>query len=205
MSVTHIDLLRHGEAEGGAIYRGRRDDPLTETGWRQMAGAVEPPPIAWDCIVTSPLSRCHAFAQHLAAQLDIPLLVEERFREIDFGDWEGRSTEALMAEAGSRLRRYYDDPWAHTPPNGEPLADFQRRIEAAWQALIQLHCGRSLLLISHGGVMRMILRRVLALPRESLFKLQIPHACLSRIRIDGEGPEAYASLVCHNSRYLEGS
>ena len=199
MSVTHIDLLRHGEAEGGALYRGRRDDPLTETGWRQMAEAVEPP-IAWDCIVTSPLSRCHAFAQHLAAQLDIPLLVEERFREIDFGDWEGCGAAALMAEDSSRLRRYYDDPWAHTPPNGEPLADFQRRIEAAWQALLQAHGGRSLLLVSHGGVMRMILQQVLALPRESLFKLQIPPACLSRVRIDGEGPEAYSSLVYHNSR-----
>ena len=55
---TLIDLLRHGEPEGGRAYRGHSiDDPLSETGWQQMWAAVgyhKP----WEQIVSSPLQRC---------------------------------------------------------------------------------------------------------------------------------------------------
>ena len=57
MSETQIDIIRHGEPEGGRRYRGHSiDDPLSKTGWQQMWNAIpENPP--WDHIISSPLLR----------------------------------------------------------------------------------------------------------------------------------------------------
>ncbi|HGX93044.1 MAG TPA: histidine phosphatase family protein [Candidatus Tenderia sp.] len=197
MSTTLIDLLRHGEPKGGARYRGRTDDPLTDAGWAQMAQATAQPR-EWDRVVTSPLKRCARFARPLAARLGVPLQQDAAFGEIDFGRWEGLSAEALMAQDADALARYYADPWANTPPGAEPLAEFQARVVAAWQSLLAAHAGERVLLVSHGGVMRIILSHVLGMSPESLFKLHIPYACVSRVRVDGVGESALTSLLSHN-------
>ncbi len=194
--TTIVDLLRHGEPEGGRRYRGRRDDPLSDAGWAQMRAAVPARP-PWRRVVTSPLRRCREFAAELAAGHDLALEVEEGLREIDFGAWEGLRAEEIEARDGEALRRYYDDPWRHTPPDGEPLARFQARVESAWRALLARHGGEHLLLVCHAGVMRVVLAHVLELPRRRLFALHIPHACASRVRIDG----GHASLLFHNGDF----
>ena len=89
---TTIDLIRHGEPVGGSKYRGQTDDPLSEKGWAQMRAALvghQP----WEVVVTSPLVRCRAFAEELAARLALPLEVDARLMEIGFGEWEGRTAE----------------------------------------------------------------------------------------------------------------
>ena len=59
---TWVDLLRHGEPEGGRRYRGAQDDPLSERGWRQMhASGIEGAQLTG--VVSSPLRRCRAFAE----------------------------------------------------------------------------------------------------------------------------------------------
>jgi hypothetical protein len=63
--ITYIDLLRHGEVEGGVRFRGSTDHPLTAEGWAQMWAAVGTD-IHWDRIVTSPLTRCADFARALS-------------------------------------------------------------------------------------------------------------------------------------------
>ena len=197
MATTQIDLLRHGEAQGGQRYRGTTDDPLSEQGWIQME-AVTTPACKWNEVVTSPLNRCAQFARTLSRRLAIPLYQESAFREIAFGDWEGCSADELMVRDGQALARYYDDPWHNTPPGGEPLTAFQARVLAGWHALLADQAGAHILLISHGGVMRTILNHVLGLPASSLFKLHIPYACVSRVRIDGEGESALSCLLSHN-------
>ncbi len=201
MTTTLIDLLRHGEPQGGKRYRGRTDDPLSELGWAQMRRALGwESGLAgeWDVVVTSPLLRCAHFAEVLAEQLKLPLQRVDDLCEIGFGDWEGQSADELTAHDSGALLRYYADPWNNTPPNAEPLAAFQARVMAAWQTLLAQRPGERILLVSHSGVMRTILYHLLALPPESLFRLHIPYACLSRVRIDGTGESALSSLISHN-------
>src|SRR5690606_17024528 len=123
---VNIDLLRHGETVGGARFRGSLDDPLTEQGFRQMDAAVANGG-PWDAIVTSPLSRCAAFAESLAVKLGIPSEIDERLREIHFGAWEGRSYAELMATAPGALTRFLGDPFRHPPPEAERLEAFRQR------------------------------------------------------------------------------
>ena len=70
---TTVDLLRHGQTEGGQKFRGALDDPLSSLGWKQLRISVGDY-LGWQVIVSSPLIRCAAFAKELAERLDLSLI-----------------------------------------------------------------------------------------------------------------------------------
>jgi broad specificity phosphatase PhoE len=176
MTDTQIHLLRHGEAQGGNRYRGVTDDPLTEKGWQQMWSAVEEG--SWDRVITSPLSRCADFAKAFAESRSIPFEVVIDLHEVDFGDWDGRSAEDIWAEDAEALQRFWQDPITGTPLGGEPLGNFQKRVMLAWSDIISEYRGERLLIITHGGVIRVILCELQELPLERLLEIEVPHASL---------------------------
>ena len=196
-TVTIIDMIRHGEPVGGAgRYRGQIDDPLSDKGWRQMREAVADH-CPWQAIVSSPLSRCAAFATELSQRHNLPLALDARFMEIGFGEWEGLTKEQIVEQDPDALHRFYNDPITYRPPGAETLVDFQQRIVAAWDQLLADYAGRQLLLVGHAGVVRMVMRHLLDAPLERMFRIHVPNAGITRIRVDGQGPQAMASLMFH--------
>jgi alpha-ribazole phosphatase len=198
-NTTTIDMIRHGEPEGGTLFRGWRDDPLSEAGWEQMRDAVGDH-APWEQLITSPLLRCHEFARELEQRHGLPLLVEERLKEIGFGAWEGRKPDELYEEDPEEVGRFWSDPVKFPPADGESLLVFQERVVAAWQELIAQYQGKHLLLVAHGGVNRMLIAQVLGIPLSHLFRMDIPYAGISRILInDGIPRLAFhcASLDMH--------
>jgi alpha-ribazole phosphatase len=181
--LTTVDLLRHGEPQGGRRYRGQIDDPLSEKGWMQMRTAVADH-APWSRILSSPLSRCSAFAEELALRHTLPLEIFDAFSEIGFGAWEGKSAEQLMAEDAQILYRFWSDPLNNTPPGAETLAAFEQRVIGQWHTTLAQYVGEHLLIVGHAGVMRMIISHVLGMPVEKMFRLQIPNAAISRIQVD---------------------
>ncbi|MBI3575970.1 MAG: alpha-ribazole phosphatase [Gammaproteobacteria bacterium] len=193
---TTIDLIRHGESVGGSKYRGQTDDPLSEKGWAQMRAAVgdcQP----WEAILTSPLARCRAFAEELAARLTLPLEVDARLMEIGFGEWEGRSAEELLAADPERLTRFWNDPLHHAPPGGETLTAFRGRVLAAWEDILARYAGRHVLIVGHAGTIRIAVCHVLDMPLDRLFRIQVLNAGITRIRVDINGAGVLPRLVFH--------
>jgi len=189
---TTIDLIRHGEPVGGRRYRGQIDDPLSDKGWRQMREAVgEHHP--WDIIFSSTLLRCSEFARELAGRHALPLEFDARLMEIGFGRWEGRTAEELMRDDPETLSRFWSDPLNHRPEGAESLSDFRDRVVSAWQEILTAQVGRHILIVGHAGMMRMIIRHVLEMPLENMFRIQVPNAGITRIQVDGELPR----LVFH--------
>jgi broad specificity phosphatase PhoE len=138
LQITTIDLLRHGACEGGEIFRGSTDVPLTEAGWQQMRDALAAHS-GWQRIVSSPLQRCRLFAEMLAEREALPLEVLDPLRELHFGDWEGRRIVDVQAEHGTSLRSFWSDPSAFTPPEGEPMTQFRERVLQAAADVLQRH------------------------------------------------------------------
>lgn len=196
MQTTTIDMIRHGEPVGGKRYRGQLDDPLSEKGWAQMRSAVADH-CPWRAIVSSPLSRCAGFARELAARHGLPLALEPRLMEIGFGEWEGRTAAELTESDPERLMRFWQDPLHHRPPGAEPLADFRDRIVAAWDDLLQTYIGQHVLVVGHAGQMRMVLRHVLDMPLDALFRINVANAGITRIAVDHHGEGALARLIFH--------
>ncbi len=179
--ATTIDLIRHGEPLGGRKFRGSQDDPLSEAGWRQMREAVKPG-ASWQRIIASPLSRCSEFAHELAGQLSTPLHIEASFREVDFGLWEGLTSAEIMARWPGLLDKVWSNSIEHTPPEGEMLIDFRTRVGAAWDKMLEVHAGQHLLVVAHGGTIRMIFCHALGLPVEHMWRFDVQYASLSRLR-----------------------
>jgi len=201
-AVTIIDLLRHGEPEGGHKYRGRLDDPLSARGLAQMR-AVIGQRCPWKVVISSPLMRCLAFAQELADRYGLQLEIEPDLSEISFGVWEGRTLVEIVADTPHALTNFWRDPLRHPPPGGESLQACQTRVEAAWQTLLERHAGRHVLLVGHGGVIRLVISHILAMSLNHIWRLEVPYASLSRIRVHGRGANAEPVLVFHSGSLPE--
>jgi alpha-ribazole phosphatase len=184
--TLRLDLLRHGETELGGGLRGSLDDALTEKGWAQMRAAV----VAggpWDRLISSPLQRCARFAAELGEQLNLPVHLDKHLQELHFGAWEGQSAAALMETDAEALGLFWADPYAFTPPQGEPVSEFAARVLGAVARLHQAYAGERVLLISHGGVMRLLLAQARGLPREQLLNVEVAHASLFALSVEANG------------------
>ena len=154
-----VDFLRHGETSAGKCFLGSTDAALSERGWQQMEAAqVEE---EYDLIISSPLLRCSEFARQYANKTAVPLKLESEFREINFGLWESRTSLELWQCDEEKLSAFWRDPVKHTPPEGEPLMDFKKRVLERYYSMLEENKGQKILLICHAGVIKVILCELL--------------------------------------------
>jgi len=188
MPDTVIDLIRHGEPEGGQMIRGNHiDHPLSVLGWHQMREAVSEAD-GWDLVVSSPMARCRPFAAEIAGRFKLPLIVEPRLHEIHMGAWEGmRRAEVAVAHPEDYLA-FCRDTVAHRPPGGERLEALIARVSPIHDRLLAHYPGRRMLVVCHAGVARAILCHVLGADPLAWSRLRIDYAGLSRIRHGRFGP-----------------
>ena len=190
--TVQLDLLRHGETELGGGLRGSLDDALTTLGWTQMRDAVTGQGPC-DRIVSSPLQRCALFARELSEQLDLPVSFDKDLQELHFGAWEGQSAAALMEVDEQALGLFWADPYAFTPPDGEPVLEFSARVLSAVSRLQRDFAGQRVLVVCHGGVMKLLLAQARGMPREQLLQVPVIHGALFGLQVgpDGELAEVY--------------
>lgn len=189
MAVT-IDLMRHGEPEGGSLFRGHSlDDELSDKGWQQMRGAIKAEH-RWDAVVTSPLLRCKCFAEEVAKSQKISCEVYDDLKEIGFGHWEGKTRSLIRALHAREYASFYADPEHNTPKEAEPLGVFYRRVLAVLRQLSQHYDHQHLLLVAHAGVLRAILTHALDAPLNSMYKMSISNAAIIRVEL-GEQTKVY--------------
>ena len=194
-TTTVIDLIRHGEPEGGPMFRGSKDDPLSTKGWQQMQAAVTEED-HWEVVVSSPMARCRHFAEKLAEERQIPLHIADNLREIGFGEWEGLTAEQVQQRYGDQLEKFWRDAIHHIPPGGEPVADFHQRVTDSFNHWQEHLAGQKVLVVCHGGVIRMVLADILGIPLEKSFTgLAVPYGCRTRIRVDQSEFGTFRSML----------
>ncbi len=196
--TTVLDFIRHGEPEGGSLYRGSAiNDPLSEKGWQQMWSAVGETS-HWDRVVSSPLSRCHAFARALAEQYTLPVMTLHDLREVGFGAWEGRSSTEIRKTHPQEYQRFYADPVNNRPKGAEDLHAFGQRVAAAMEGMATDHAGERILVIVHAGVIRAALGHVLQAPAAAWYRTRVDNAGITRFHYDDLGKQ----LIFHNRQDL---
>ncbi|NCA68985.1 MAG: histidine phosphatase family protein [Sphingobacteriia bacterium] len=193
MPDRFIDLLRHGETLGGPGFRGARDDPLSAHGRASMHRVAGARP-GWTRIVSSPARRCGDFARALATQQGVPLSFAPALRERGFGDWEGLAAEQIPA---AERARFWADPVGYTPPGAESFQAFSTRVLAAW-AELRASPAPATLVVTHGGVIRVILAELLRMPPAAVLLIEVPPASLSCLRLPE--PPGLPSLMSHGIR-----
>jgi alpha-ribazole phosphatase len=182
MRETLVDFMRHGEPVGGRRYRGDGvDDPLSENGWQQMWVAVGDQ-APWQRVVSSPLQRCHAFALALAEKHRLPLSVEQRFREVGQGAWEGLTPDEIVQRDPDAYAAFHQDPCRNRPPGAEPLDAFGQRVAGALEELFSACPGEHVLVVAHAGVIRAALGHVLQADPLAWYRVRVDNAALTRFR-----------------------
>lgn len=195
-AYTQIDVLRHGACEGGEIFRGSTDVVLSEQGWKQMDQSTSG--LEWDHIVSSPLQRCQQFAEQLAKAQGVSLHVDERWREFDFGVWEGRLRTEVWAESGDDVVQFFTNPMSFTPEGGDSYLSVCERIDSAWGELLDTYSGKRVLLVTHGGIFRALYAQLKSLPSDAFNSLEVPYACLSRWKHYSDSRRNRAIFSFHN-------
>ena len=169
-----IDLLRHGETTAQGRYCGSTDVALSAEGWRQLDQAVAGR--RWSRIISSPLRRCRDFAQSLALRLSLDCEIDPRWRELHFGDWENCSATELMENEPEALLRFWQDPENHSPPAGESLMQLRERVLAAWNELLASSDAADVLVVTHGGPIRVLMAQLMSSPPGKLLEIEVKHA-----------------------------
>lgn len=189
MTATVLDLLRHGEPEGGRRYRGHGvDDPLSETGWAQMWAAVAAMGPGWDRVVTSPLVRCRAFAEQVAERHGLPLAIEPEIREVGFGIWEGLSPDEVQARYAGMLAAFRADPVGARPAGAEPAQAFFDRSTGALAAIAKRYAGERVLVVAHAGTLRAAAGWAVQAPLTEIFRIKVDYAGHVRLRFEAGRP-----------------
>lgn len=169
-----IVLVRHGrparEAEGRCY--GKLDVGLHAEGREQVRTTARAlAEVAIVAIYASPRVRAAESAELLANPRGLPIQIDARLAEIDFGAFEGRLYEEIERAHPELYREWMEHPTRVRFPGGEGFVDMQRRVLAAFDELSRRHAGEAIAIVSHGGVARIIAAHVLGMPDEHLFRL----------------------------------
>jgi phosphoserine phosphatase len=179
---TTFYFVRHGESEGNAAGRftGQTDSPLTARG-RQQAQTIadELATTKFDRIVSSDLSRTRDTADVIAKRHGLRVEVLPELREIDVGERTGKPFDEARG-----LPNWSDDGFVAWP-GGETLDKVVTRVLAAIERLTRESPGKTILVVGHGGVNRILLSHFLGvLPK--LDRTPAPNTNISVVHTDGK-------------------
>jgi alpha-ribazole phosphatase/probable phosphoglycerate mutase len=181
---VELVLVRHAEPSGdfrGRCY-GRLDVELSELGREQsarVAAALADAPVS--AVVSSPLQRARETAEAIAEPHGLRVVVLDGLRELDFGEFEGKSYDELAASRPQLYRQWMTAPTEVRFPGGESYADLEARVADVVRRLRAVHGGRTVVAVTHGGVVRAVVAAALGLPDDRIFRLSVDTASITRV------------------------
>lgn len=180
--ITRLLLVRHSQPNEEARGRcyGTLDIGLSVRGQRRaqmLARTLDRIPLS--AVYSSPRERAVETAAPLAAVHGLTPIVDEALREIDFGDFEGRSYEEIERGHPELYRQWMETPTLVQFPGGESYTTLRVRALAAMGAIRARHQGETAAVVSHGGVLRAMLAECLSMPDEAIFRLEQSYGAIS--------------------------
>jgi probable phosphoglycerate mutase len=189
-------LVRHGQTEWHRDnrYVSRTDISLNEIGRRQaqmLARRVEKERV--DLVLCSPLTRAQETAKSSAEACGLEPKTDERLRELDFGEWEGK-TLAEIRQEDPKTVSLFENSAEHGFPGGEPLQEGAERVLEVFENLYRSHAGRTVLIVAHNTLLRIGLCRMLGIPLGD-YRRRMPrvvNGAVSEVRFGEEGGALYS-------------
>lgn len=174
-------LVRHGRTaiNVGNKLQGRIDHPLDEVG-RQQAIEIASVLKNIDRVISSPLIR----AKQTADAFGLPIEIDQRFIELDYGDFDGMLQKDVPAPTWSEWRRNNN----FRPPNGETLVELDLRVREALSELIYEARLKNVVVVSHVSPIKAAIAWTIGTEIGSSWRMLLDRASISRIEITENGP-----------------
>ncbi len=154
---TRFGLIRHAQTVWNQEKKiqGHSDSPLTVDGKKQASiwGRILSQ-FAWDRMLASDAGRALATAEIVNAALKIPLTIDPRLKEQDWGQWEAQTVRQITAEARQVLDQQLNAGWDFCPPGGESRLSVLKRSQAALQEAAEHYPGQDILVVTHEGIVK---------------------------------------------------
>jgi broad specificity phosphatase PhoE len=178
-------LVRHGQTDANAEGRllGRMESPLSDLGRRQAAAVVEAVQRAGARparVVSSPLAR----ARETAAVFGLPVEIDERWVELDYGAYDGDLLADVPAELWAAWRA---DP-AFAPPNGESMAALGLRVRDACAELARSGSADDVVVVSHVSPIKAAVAWALGVEDGIAWRMRLDTASICRVATGAPGP-----------------
>jgi probable phosphoglycerate mutase len=138
-----------------------------------------------DALYASPLQRTRETAEILADRLALPVQYREDVIELDFGEWTGLTADQIRKD--ERWQMWSSCRSIAAIPGGESWREVQDRVVGALFDLQRLHPSESVVIVSHGDVIRAGLLFALGMPLDFHSRIEVGLASLSSFRLDGSG------------------
>lgn len=189
--MTRLLLIRHAEPADDAQGRcyGSLDVDLSPTGAAhalRLGDALAQIPLA--AVYTSPRLRAAHTAAAIAAPHGIEPVAEDDLRELDFGELEGRTYDEIAETQPELYRRWMETPTEVEFPGGESYARLRERVLHVVGAIRLRHPDGTVVAVSHGGPVRVLLADALAMPATALFRLSQGYGAVNVLEWIGDFP-----------------
>lgn len=194
---TRFYLIRHGETlwNRQGRYQGATDIELSEEGKEQaelLAKRFQYLPL--DAIYVSPLKRAMATAEPVGRITGITPIVDEHFKEINFGEWEGHSIPELTEKYGESYTKFFENPFKHPFPGEGSFDKVTERSVAGFEALLQKHKGQHVAIVSHGGLLRVMLVGIMGMDIEFYRKTWMTNTSITTVDVMENGKRLLMTL-----------
>lgn len=189
--LTTLYLLRHGETDWNkkSIFQGQTDIKLNETGLKRAQKNAEFfKKINISTIYSSDLKRAEKTASFTAEAKNLILKKEPELREIAFGRWEGLDYQEIQNKYPQEFAAWQKDPEKNPPAGGESLVEFKKRINNFFKKVIAKNQGKKILVVTHGGVIKVYLTIILAVESKNLWQFQIDNNSITKIKFYDQDP-----------------
>jgi len=173
MSGFLLHLLRHGPPRRTGLLLGHSDEPAADPGAAALIARVKG--LEVEAVVASDLRRAADSARVIADAFERPLALDPRWRELDFGAWDGLRPDDVPPDD---LAYFWRDPDGNPPPSGERWQDITSRVR---QALCDI--GSPTLVVTHAGAMRAALAVLTGLDHRGVWTLDLPYGALLSLGI----------------------
>lgn len=191
MALT-LYLLRHGETESSRTggYCGRLDIDLSPIGHQMaddFAAAYRDHP--WVGVYVSPMRRTRAMAEPLCNAAGLGMRLCDGLREIDYGQWEGKTPEQVSWNFHDDYLRWLADAGWNSPTGGERGIDVGQRALAVLDGIGRDHVDGDVLVVSHKATIRILLCHLLGIDiGRYRDRIDVPVASLSVVELREHGP-----------------
>ena len=199
--MTSIYLVRHGQTAWNKeeIFRGRTDVPLDETGLKQAELAGEYfKGMEIDAIYSSPLSRALQTAQKIAQFHNLKVQPLDGIIDMSFGNWEGRAHQEIREKDSKTYRQWVEEPHLVRLPGGESLDDVRVRAIAALEEVIRNHPEKTLVLVSHRVICKVLICAILGLDNSHFWQITQDTTAINLIQYrNGKYILSLMNETCH--------
>jgi len=187
--VVRVILVRHGQTAWNKVerFRGREDLPLDETGRQQAQAAARYIATSWtpSVVYTSPLLRSVETAAAIADACQVEAWVNPELIDIDYGQWQGLTPDEAAAHRPGLYQTWLTAPQKVGFPDGESLADVRSRAFASLEKLIRAHAGKTIVVVAHTVVNRLLLCAILGLDNSRFWRLRQETTAINVLEWDG--------------------